>query len=121
MGKSLQLEIKMRVATAICVAILSVGAALADPTKHDDPIKCYQTDSTHSDQLGNEVDCDSKTCLKQIPTNNSIPITRNCNPKHEDNERCDDLDGVKMCFCNSNLCNSSIRFKVNYAVIFGIL
>merc|ERR1712018_546422 len=113
----LSISIKMRVAAAFFIALLFVGAALADTDKHDDPIKCYQTDPQHMDQLGNEVDCSTKTCLK---IKNDGGVLRSCPPSHTDDEKCETTSGTTTCSCNSNLCNSSTTFKVNHAAIFGI-
>ena len=95
-------------------------SAQADTTKHDDPIKCYVSDISKPDELGTETDCPLKTCLKSVSPDGKI-VARSCSPTHEDNERCDSPNGGKMCYCNSNLCNSSANFKVNYVAIFGIL
>ena len=61
-----------------------------------------------------------KTCLKSVSPDGKI-VARSCSPTHEETERCDSPNGGKMCYCNTNLCNSSANFKVNYVAIFGVL
>merc|ERR1711894_135320 len=96
-------------------------------------IKCYEgiengkylgQDETKS---FNKVDCSSGTCLSSTAeVDGHKAVVKSCNPLHMDEEQCikQNLPGYDVesivCFCNTDLCNSSTSIVGSYA-IFGTM